>query len=316
MPTNAWATEARIVALKKLVKRANSALLSRDYLRAQAIWRQIYKLAPTQPVALYNAALMAKKAGLLNAAASLLRRFIAVCGATHPSRRRAKERLMIIMAQLEDRERRKRASNHSPAQAVQHRHRLARAGGASTRKADVRSRSESGDLREAGHGVELGVHFGYQVITPTTGLGNALYDGDVPSSGPTIGVRVGYDISHIFSIEGEIKGVQSAFRSDGTNSNLLGVRGLIVAHVDLMDGLLRPFWTIGIGFDLLRTDHEGVDPSDPDAVVALGLGTKLRMQKGLLLRLDGRVLAAETRNQSMGFGGNYEFIIGLSFQFN
>lgn len=100
---SATATVARAqvdksATIKLLFDKAEDARKAGDFRKAAAIWHQIYLQDPSQPMSLYNAALMEEKAGDLEAAARHLREFLSVTDASHPRHALAKVRLQAVVA--------------------------------------------------------------------------------------------------------------------------------------------------------------------------------------------------------------------------
>ena len=100
-PRTAAGRPTNQAAVKELLRRANEAQRAEDYPKAATFWLQVYMRVPTQPMALYNAALMEERAGNLSEAARHLREFISVTTPQHPRHTLAKVRLEAVTAKME-----------------------------------------------------------------------------------------------------------------------------------------------------------------------------------------------------------------------
>ncbi|MCO4762867.1 MAG: OmpA family protein [Myxococcales bacterium] len=170
--------------------------------------------------------------------------------------------------------------------------------------------------------IEVGGFVGYQIISGDSELGNAFFDENIPTSGLAFGLRGGYNLTGMLGFEGEVKMVSSSFESDGSSASLLGLRALALAHINLMDGRLRPFGAIGYGNEYLMTEKEfdKVSPvsnkndfaeTDSDAALQLGVGVKYFVTNNLLLRLDIRYLNVAGRADLTTH--DFEFLFGASY---
>jgi len=90
------------VATKKrtaLMKRAHTASDDGRLLEAARLWRLAFEVVPRQPMALYNAAFVADKAGEREAAIADLERFLRVASKENSRRRPAQQRLRALRAE-------------------------------------------------------------------------------------------------------------------------------------------------------------------------------------------------------------------------
>lgn len=168
--------------------------------------------------------------------------------------------------------------------------------------------------------IEAGIFGGYQLMSEDTELGNAFYDSNVPTSGVVLGLRGGYNLTHMFAVEGELKMLPTEFASTGDSAAVLGLRALFLAHLNLMDGRLRPFGAIGYGFEFLMTEQDfpatatqraDTAMSDSDAALQMGLGVKYFVMDNLLVRFDARYLNVAGRASLTSH--DFEFLFGLSY---
>ena len=168
--------------------------------------------------------------------------------------------------------------------------------------------------------VELGGFVGYQFVSDDNELGNAHFDDNVPTSGPLLGVRAGYNFNSLFGLEGEFKYVSSSFRRSGDPATIWGARALVLAHMNFMGGRVRPFVALGYGLEVLGTaqtfpakdwrpeDHAEVDP---DAAAYGGIGVKYLIRDHLLARLDVRYVNSAGRLALTS--DDFEVMLGISY---
>ncbi len=168
--------------------------------------------------------------------------------------------------------------------------------------------------------IEAGVFFGYEIVPEQTELGNAFYNDNVPVSGLALGLRGAYNLTNMFAVEGEMRMTPTSFKSTEDPATILGLRALFLAHLNLMNGRLRPFAAIGYGFEFLMTEQEFAAAngrqadqavSDADAALHLGLGVKYHVIDPLLLRLDLRYLNVAGRDDLTTHG--FEILVGASY---
>ncbi len=169
--------------------------------------------------------------------------------------------------------------------------------------------------------IEVGIFGGYQLMSDDSELGNAFYDDNIPTSGLALGLRGAFNVTNIFAVEGELKMVPTEFKSTGDAASVLGLRGLFLAHLNLMDGRLRPFGAIGYGFEFLMTEQDfpatatqakaDKATSDADAALQLGVGVKYFVTDSLLVRADVRYLNVAGRSSLTSH--DFEFLFGLSY---
>lgn len=169
--------------------------------------------------------------------------------------------------------------------------------------------------------VELGAFGGYLFLSDDNELGNAFYDDNVPTSGPLLGVRAGYNFNRVIALEGELKVGSSSFRRSGDPATLFGARGLILIHFyNMMGGRLRSFVSLGYGLEILGTKQvfpawtwrpEDSAEVDADAAAQGGLGVKYLFGDHLLARLDLRYINAAGRLALTS--DSFEVLLGVSY---
>jgi hypothetical protein len=135
--------------------------------------------------------------------------------------------------------------------------------------------------------IELGVLGGIHVFSEDNELGTVDV-ADAPSlkSALTFGVRLGFAVTSLLALEGEIVAVPTKVRGERVDVVNTGWRAAAVLH--LGSGRLRPFVLAGAGGSASQSSEPAILDNDIDLVGLLGVGAKLRGGDDWGIRIDAR----------------------------
>jgi outer membrane protein OmpA-like peptidoglycan-associated protein len=161
--------------------------------------------------------------------------------------------------------------------------------------------------------LSLGAMVGGLILPTNSGLGNAHFDEDVPASGPTLGLRLGYGITSAIDVEAEVTLTPSSLpRPPKADAMIFGGR-LLGRYTFMPDAKLRPFVTAGLGQMIMTTKKEYVTPRDVDDAYLLGVGALYQVSYRLAARADLRWIGSNVRPEADGIiASNIEATVGLS----
>jgi outer membrane protein OmpA-like peptidoglycan-associated protein len=161
--------------------------------------------------------------------------------------------------------------------------------------------------------VDVGVFGGYAWLSNKSELGDGFFRYDEPGNAALVGGRVGYQMSRVIGLEGEVRYAFAKFRSGVGNSPVLGYRAHGVFTLPL-EGRVQPFAVLGIGAEtLLASGVPYVHDKETDPLLDLGIGARFALTDELGLRLDLRLQPIRDRQQAVTT--NEEVHLGLSYAF-
>ena len=163
---------------------------------------------------------------------------------------------------------------------------------------------------------ELGGLGGIHIFSTNNELGTADFDDALsPENSFILGLRLGYAVHPMFSIESEVGFLPGKVRD--TDSELLAVAARLhgLVHFFPIKAKLRPFALLGGGFMYGKASEEGVfvgemDDDDTDLMFHAGAGVKYRMGESWGVRLDLRLLLPPS-SDSDSVALDFEGLIGL-----
>jgi outer membrane protein OmpA-like peptidoglycan-associated protein len=164
---------------------------------------------------------------------------------------------------------------------------------------------------------EAGVYAGVRFFGEDNGLGrlNGQPQGLSPKTGPALGLRLAYNLSSRFALEGEFQFTPTKTVDGATSMNVLAYRLHAVYHFPQV-GHFRFFGLAGLGAITSMVSDEKVVPSDTDAMLHLGLGTKYAFSERWGLRLDLRGEGPLDIGDESRYGApDFEILVGPYFTF-
>ncbi len=172
--------------------------------------------------------------------------------------------------------------------------------------AGLRVSTARADLSDLEVGGFVGVHF----FAEDNELG--VWDepgADSLKNALAIGLRLGYAINPLLSLEGEALFMPTELRDAGASSMVFGYRAHVLLHLNNADQKLRPFAVVGGGGMSSTKSDLGEVRADTDAMFYGGLGLKYAAGEQWGVRIDGRVLLPPS-SQDNGITDDYEILVG------
>lgn len=156
---------------------------------------------------------------------------------------------------------------------------------------------------------DAGVRDGQVTFSPF--FGGYLFDGSqLLEPSVAVGVRLGYNLSRNWGVEGQFTYTQP--RADGENGNLNAINGDVLYHF-MPENRFVPYILVGGGWLETKT----VDRNSQNGTFDYGAGMKMFLDDLVALRLDVRQINSLHPNSgsSVGYWQNSLFSVGLSYQF-
>jgi len=131
---------------------------------------------------------------------------------------------------------------------------------------------------------------------------------DSPQHSFAFGVRLGYALNWVFSIEGEASFMPTTADAGDANLFAVGWRAHALFHV--LPGRIQPFFLVGAGaLSLLSSDDDQFD-EDTDAMFHGGAGVRYWIKDSWGARADARVLFPPSSDDDFATA-DWEFTVGM-----
>ena len=133
-------------------------------------------------------------------------------------------------------------------------------------------------------------------------------DADNPQHAFAFGVRVGYALNWVFSVEGEASFMPTTADAGDANLFAIGWRAHALFHV--LPGRIQPFFLVGAGaMSLLSSDDQEFD-EDTDAMFHGGVGARFWIKDTWGVRADARILFPPSSDDDFATT-DWEFTVGV-----
>jgi OOP family OmpA-OmpF porin len=161
--------------------------------------------------------------------------------------------------------------------------------------------------------IDLGLFGGIHAFSFENELGSRdIPDNATLKNALDIGLRVGYGLTRLLSVEGEVDFHPTGIR--GTDDSVLVLGWRASGVFDLGTNAQRPFLLLGLGGATSMSDNEDLIANDTDFVVHGGLGLKFDFSGGWGARADFRVLLPPSTDTN-GPTSELEVLLGVTKSF-
>jgi OOP family OmpA-OmpF porin len=158
-------------------------------------------------------------------------------------------------------------------------------------------------------GFEIGGFAGAHLFSDDNEIGvDDFEDADSPRNSVTFGIRLGYWLHSLVSVEGEVSVSPTETRESATPVTVIGWRANALVH--FTDTRLQPFALLGLGF-LTSSPRDQEDiRTDTDLLGHVGVGARYRVGDNWGVRADARLLFPPSSADDF-ITTDWELLVGL-----